>query len=389
MPVQNIPDSLCLRVHEPNRVQGSQFDVFLCYRGGSQDCELARKLRDRLTSCYVERRGYARRPLTVFLETGPTPPTANEQVASALHHSSLVILLVSRSTFADIDGLQKDSSENNRLVQLLWQYEMALELCEFGQCKVVPLLAGRQTNKFGSTEYENFDECEEHDEYWRTQAPEFTVKSILEDALEGLRCRAEVATRLDDHILQSVGGIPSIIHGRTVKQTINALSSRKIFTPWKLVGSEGHAFDIMCTKVTELAERASRQSHPHAHTLEGEGSNVAFVSNINSSKKRRAETGEGQQDMLCKRDSSTQHDDGENSSSVLKCQRLLASSGSSSSYGCHSGDGGSTKTLHDGDCLLGNGGGVTAADKRETGLRRVFLGYRVDKGVILIFFFRI
>ena len=119
MPVQNIPDSLCLRVHEPNRADGSKFDVFLCYRGGGQDCELARRLRDRLTSCHVEQRGCARRPLTGFLEAGPTPPKANEQVASALRHSSIVLLLVSRSTFADIDGLQKDSTKHNRLVQLL------------------------------------------------------------------------------------------------------------------------------------------------------------------------------------------------------------------------------------------------------------------------------
>jgi len=209
-------------------------------------------------------------------------------------------VLVSRSTFADIDGLQKDSDRQNRLVQLLWQYEMALELCEFGQCNVVPLLVGRQTTEFGSLEFENFDECKEHDEYWRSQAPEFMVKSIVEDALEGLRCSAEVATRLDDHTLQSVGGIPSIIQGRMVKQTINALSSSKIFTFWKLVGPECHALNDMCKKVTMLAERASGHSHLHTRALEGEGSDVASVSNINSSKKRRGQTGEGQEDVLQK-----------------------------------------------------------------------------------------
>ena len=84
-------------------------------------------------------------------------------------------------------------------------------------------------------------------------------------------------------------------------------------------------------------------------------------------------------------DSSTQHDVVESLSSGLNRQRLLVASGSSSSYGCHSGDGGSAKTSHDEDRLLRNGGGATAADRRERGLRRVFLGYRVDTGVIFLF----
>ena len=215
MPSHNIPDSLCLRVHEPQRAQDSKFDVFLCYRGGGEDRTLALKLRDKLKSLYIEREGCERRPLTVFLEAGHAPPTANEQAANtaneqvAMQYSSVILVLISRSTLDGIDGLQQDTSvEHSRLAQLLWQYEMALELCEFGQRKVVPLLLGRKTRE---NFFDDSDEVDQHQEFWPSHAPDLRVASVLKDALDGLRCSSVVATGLDDKTLDRVGGIPSII----------------------------------------------------------------------------------------------------------------------------------------------------------------------------------
>jgi len=193
---------------------------------------------------------------------------------------------------------------------LLWQYEMALELFDFGQHTIVPLLVGRNTQKFGRNDFEDFDEFEKHLEFWPSEVPDLTVTSILKDALAGLRCRSEVSSRLDDKTLDGVEGIPSIIQGRTIKQTINAFSSSKIFTSWKFVGPESLALNDICTKLKELAQRVPERSHQAKRALEGEGSAEPLSKDSDVGafySMRKEETGEGQHDVLEKRGVNTQY----------------------------------------------------------------------------------
>ena len=101
--------------------------------------------------------------------------TDEDCVKAQYFDKAKIVSLISRSTLVGIDGLQQDSSvEHSRLAKLLWQYEMALELCEFGQRKVVPLLLGRKTGNF----FDNFDQCDQHQEFWPSHAPDLGMASV-------------------------------------------------------------------------------------------------------------------------------------------------------------------------------------------------------------------
>ena len=229
MPAQNMPDSeLCLHVQRKQRSTEERFDVFLCYRNEGVDRAVAERLKDKLTSCHVETEGFEQRPLRVFLKAGPPPPVQSIQMAEAMHNSTVILLLFSHKTFDGVDTLLEESQMDNRLVQMLWQHEMALDLFESGvvlpsrRQKLVHLLIGSRTEQSGSARFDLFDEFDR--KFWPiNKVPDLKVKSIVECALAGLRLDAQVAMGLGVKML-SCGvrdpcaldspGVPSIIRGR-------------------------------------------------------------------------------------------------------------------------------------------------------------------------------
>jgi hypothetical protein len=229
MPAQTIPDSLCLHNVQLKQLSTEErFDVFLCYRDEGVDRAVAERLNDKLTSCHVETEGFEQRSLRVFLRAGPPPPVQSVQVAEAMHNSTVILLLFSHNTFDGVDAVREDTQVDNRLVQMLWQHEMALELFESGvslpcrRQKLVHLLIGSRGEQSGSVEFERFDENDR--KFWPiSKVPDFKVKSIVECALAGLRLDAQVAMGLGVKML-SCGvrdpcaldspGVPSIIRGR-------------------------------------------------------------------------------------------------------------------------------------------------------------------------------
>ena len=121
----------------------------MCYREGGDDSALAERLRDKLKGCNVRFARCETRRLSVFLKGGAAPPSTNVQMAHALFGSTVILLLVSRDAFADVDKLHANSEAKDWLVQFLWRYKMTLELFDAGQHKVVTLLIGRKSGKMG------------------------------------------------------------------------------------------------------------------------------------------------------------------------------------------------------------------------------------------------
>jgi len=279
MPAQNIPDSLYLQPRKQDMKEDAQMDVFLCYRDGGVDRALAERLRDKLARYGIDRRGADPRPFRVFLEAGPAPPRPNEQVADALTESTVILLLVSHSTFDGVENLEANSSSRDRLVQLLWRYEMALELfyTGFGP-KVVPLLMGRKKEESGNAVFEFFDESneQEHARFWPIdKIPDLAVTSIVKNALDGLRRNARLAKMLADKMLDHVDRIPSIICGRGIRQCVSAFSSTDNFTHWKLQGSEEDALKKICIKLKGLVEKAPEKRKRDNSGVEGQNTGAA------------------------------------------------------------------------------------------------------------------
>ena len=221
MPPGNIPDSLCLHVSDHRRVDHEYFDVFLCYRNEGEDREVAERLRDKLASTYVEEQGSEKRPLRVFLEAGEPPPPRIEQVADAMHNSAVILLLISHGTFDGVDTLS--DARDSPLHQMLWQYEMALEILDCGthhskHRRLVPVLIGRRGVQFGRAKFEDIDENTDHGEFWpMSKMPDLRVTSIVEDALLGLRLDTQVAKGLEDKMMSCARDTPSIIRGCAFK----------------------------------------------------------------------------------------------------------------------------------------------------------------------------
>jgi hypothetical protein len=222
MPFHNIPESLCLCNREQDRAGEEQADVFLCFRDGGVDRALVQRLSDKLKTFQVEH-GSERRPVKVFLEAKVAyKPT--HQVAKALRSSTMILLVVSHGTFDGVEELKGDSKADDRLVQMLWQYEMLLELLDSGRRignNLGLLLVGNKRETLGRSEFEMFDEGDAHerDKFWPiSKVPDVIVTSVVEQALAGLRYDIDAAKLLDDKLLKDFK-IPSIIRGDT-KQKI-------------------------------------------------------------------------------------------------------------------------------------------------------------------------
>jgi len=273
MPAQNIPNKLCLHPSRKQDQTEERFDICVCYREGGADSALAERLRDKLEGCNVRFGEFDKRRLRVFLKGGAAPPSANVQVASALFGSTVILLLVSRDTFADVDKLREDSQAKDWLVQLLWKYQMTLELFNAGQHKVVPLLIGRKHEKNGRNEFELFDKSDQHEKFWhlRKIASDLKENSVVKNALDGLRCSETFAKGLDDEMLTQRPGILLIIRGRSVKQSVMAFSSTDTFMPWKLKGVRDNAITKLCRELTLLLESAyeKRDTSSLENTMSG------------------------------------------------------------------------------------------------------------------------
>jgi len=135
---------------------------------------------------------------------------------------------------------------------------MSLELFDAAQHKVVPLLTGRKSEFFGRNEYETFDASDKHEEFWHSHkiSPLLKVQSIVKNALDGLRCNAQFAKKLDDNMLNHDKHIPSIIRGRSIKESVMAFSSIDTFTPWKFEGIEDDAIIKICRELIDIVEIA-------------------------------------------------------------------------------------------------------------------------------------
>jgi hypothetical protein len=222
MPPGNIPDSLCLCESDQRRADDENFDVCLCYRDEGEDRALAERLRDKLTSTYAEQWGLGKRPLRVFLEAGPPPPDRIVQIADAMHNSAVILLLISRSTFDGVDTLS--DARGSPLHQMLWQYEVALELLECGthnskHRRFVPLLIGRRGAQSGHSKFEDINEIADHGAFWPiSKMPDFQVRSIKEDALSALRRDAQVANGLESKMMRCARDTPSILRGCAFKK---------------------------------------------------------------------------------------------------------------------------------------------------------------------------
>jgi len=280
----NIPQALCLHPsREQCKTEEDHFDVFLCYREGGSDEALAVRLRDKLEACDIKTGGSEKRRVRVFLKNGSAPPAAKVQVANALFGSTVILLLVSCETFADIDKLHADSPTTHWLVQLLWKYEMALEMFDAGQHTVMPLLIGRKHERHGRNEFETFDVSEQHKEFWHLQKmTDLRVKSIVKNALDGLRCNTQCRERLHDEMLTYDFSIPSIIRGRSLKQSIMAFSSADTFTPWKFEGIEDDAIAKVCNDLTVLVDNTNKKRTRDTCCLDNEDRSLVGVSSTSS-----------------------------------------------------------------------------------------------------------
>ena len=236
----------------------------------------------RLTST---QQGREKRPLRVFLEAGPSPPQRNVQMADAMHNSAVILLLISHSTFDGVDTLS--DARGSPLHQMLWQYDMALELLECGTYhskhrRLVPLLIGKKGAQSGCPKFEDIDENADHGEFWPiNKMPDVQVKSIMEDALLGLRRDAQVAKGLEAKMMSCARDTPSILRGCAFKKcfiilqlfsflTCTALPASSDFGPCILFCCAlNNIIDIPPLLLYSFCQVApfSRQSAPLVHAI--------------------------------------------------------------------------------------------------------------------------
>jgi len=236
-------------------------DVFICHREFTEVREIARALNDELVKMSIEMEGVENRKLNVFFEPsfGDMP---RHQIADALCSSTVVVFLVSQSTFDGIGNLQADSSDDGPLARMLTQYEMALEMFEQQGVVVLPVLIGDKSpvqSYFGQVNPSDKDQmCK----YWPvdTMSKDLRVNSIVKSALAGLRRDFNVAQNLANKhyktrvpsILQSPNG-KATTAGRTIKQTLTAYSSTLNFCPHFFRGKD--AVRDACTNIFQLVSK--------------------------------------------------------------------------------------------------------------------------------------
>jgi len=267
---------ICL--HGPIRHIPGRYDVFICHRGGTEDCEIADALHNELSKMPVEVEGMDSRNIEVFFEPSLGNILLKDQIADALCCSTVIILLVSQTTFDGICDLQPDSPGDEALVRMLAQYEMALEMHEQRRdVTILPLLIGNKVTD-GQCFYQhiNSEDKGQMSKYWpvHSESQNIRVNSIVRCALAGLRRDFNVSQKLDNKKLRI--GVPSILQssdgklskaGRTIQQTISACSSTNNFISHMFSGTTKDALRNACTRIqglvssTQMEEPKSKHKH--------------------------------------------------------------------------------------------------------------------------------
>jgi len=266
---------ICL--YGPSTSISRKCDVFICHRLGTETREIAEELHDLLRKMTIKMKDAGSRHIEVFFETSKGNALQKDQIADALCSSTVIVLLVSQSTFNGICNLSPNAPVDGALTQLLVQYEMALEIYEQrSDVTVFPLLLGKKTP--GESVYDNIncsDECQ-MSTYWPVHAvPEnLKVQSIMRSALAGLRRDFNVAQNLASKKLKT--GVPSILQSfdgklstasRTIKQTLTACSSTENFRPHIFYGNTKDAVQTASKHIQEIVTRHLQDVSlgPHQH----------------------------------------------------------------------------------------------------------------------------
>ena len=202
---------ICL--HGPTRHMSGRYDVFICHREGTEDREIADALHNELVKMPVEVEGMDSRNIEVFFEPSPGNMLPRYQIADALCCSTVIVLLVSQTTFDSISDLQPDSPGDEALARMLAQYEMALEMHEQRRdVTILPLLIGNKVTR-GQCVYDHINCVDkgQMSKYWpvHAESQDIRVNSIVRYALAGLRRDFSVAQNLANKKLQI--GVPSIL----------------------------------------------------------------------------------------------------------------------------------------------------------------------------------
>ena len=249
-------EEICLS--GPSTCIGPECDVFICHRECTELQDIARALNDELVS----------RNLKVFFEPsfGVMPW---HQIADALCSSTVVVFLVSQSTFDGIGDLRADSSDDGTLTGILTQYEMALEMFEQKGVVILPVLIGDKSPGRSFYGEVNPSDKDQMCKYWPvdTVSEDLRVNSIVKSALAGLRRDFNVAQNLANKQLKT--GVPSIFQssngkvttaGRTINQTLTAYSSTLNFRPLLFCGQ--HAVRDTCANICQLVCKSIQELGP-------------------------------------------------------------------------------------------------------------------------------
>jgi Ca2+-binding EF-hand superfamily protein len=236
-----------------------KWDLFISYRVTS-DSDLVEKLYDKITKAHPTMKVFLDKCELVLGESW------GQGFADAITHSRVVVLVMSRGTFSCSHGKTCAKCPNNisRLEQspeaednVILEYDLALELFEMGRVKrIVPLLVGdlEDDNRLGKMYLDFFNQfrpclC------WDA-IPDKKASAIQKRACHMLSKNPELKVQLDASKDRNLAnkklreGIPSLLRGRTVKQTLHAITCMQGI---KLVGLPDSTISEACKRLGDTA----------------------------------------------------------------------------------------------------------------------------------------
>ena len=226
----------------------------------SSDSELVEKLYDKITKEHPTMKVFLDKRELVLGEAW------GQGFADAITHSRVVVLVMSRGTFSCSHGKTCAKCPNNvaRLEQnpdaednVILEYDLALEMFEMGRIKrIVPLLVGdlEDDSRLGKMYLDFFNQfrpclC------WDA-IPDKKASVIQKRACHMLSKVPELKVQLDASKDRNLAnkklreGIPSLLRGRTVKQTLHAITCMQGI---KLVGLPDSTISEACKRLGETA----------------------------------------------------------------------------------------------------------------------------------------
>ena len=236
-----------------------KWDLFISYRVTS-DADLVEKLYDKITKEHPTMKVFLDKRELVLGEAW------GQGFADAITHSRVVALVMSRGTFSCPHGKTCDNCPHNiaRLQRnpdaednVILEYDLALDMFDMGRIKrIVPLLVGdlHDHEHLGAMYHDFFDKfkpCLSWD-----AVPDRKASTIQKRACHMLSKFPELKLQLDatkDKNLKHKKlreGIPSLLRGRTVRQTLTAITSMQGI---KLVGLPDSTISEACKRLGETA----------------------------------------------------------------------------------------------------------------------------------------